>query len=205
MPGKLFFELDEDKRRRISDAALREFAAYGYGNSSTNRIVRTCGISKGSLFLYFANKEDLYFYILDTVTAELAAESESWTGSISEELFARISDYSAAEISWYIRNPEKGRLLVRAFSDSSDAIGARTAERYGPAGEDIYRRLMDGADCGSLRHDKDKAADIVKWVLAGFNAGFMKDACLGEMSFEKLKDDYLRKLSVYIGILRDCL
>ena len=56
MPTKIFTELDEKKQERIIDAALKEFAEYGYENASTNRIVKTCGVSKGSLFKYFENK-----------------------------------------------------------------------------------------------------------------------------------------------------
>ena len=56
MPMKLFTELDSEKQERILDAALKEFAEYGYENGSTNRIVKNCGISKGSLFTYFENK-----------------------------------------------------------------------------------------------------------------------------------------------------
>ena len=66
MPNKLFFELDKQKQDRIISAAITEFATHGYENSSTNRIVKECAISKGSLFKYFENKEDLYFFLIDT-------------------------------------------------------------------------------------------------------------------------------------------
>lgn len=60
-----------EKRNKITVVSIDEFAKYGYKNSSTNRIVQNAGISKGSLFKYFKNKDELYFYILDSVTQEL--------------------------------------------------------------------------------------------------------------------------------------
>lgn len=57
-------------------AGVSEFAEYGYENSSTNRIVKKAGISKGSLFKYFPTKEDFYFYVLDEITAELNSSLE---------------------------------------------------------------------------------------------------------------------------------
>lgn len=63
MPKKLFHELQEDKKQKIISVSISEFAKYGYTDSSTNRIVKDSGISKGSLFKYFESKEDLYFYV----------------------------------------------------------------------------------------------------------------------------------------------
>lgn len=87
MPTKLFFELSQDKRKTIIDVAIAEFAIYGYANASTNSIVKKSGISKGSLFKYFENKEELYFFILDTVTTELNESIEQGADTLSSELF----------------------------------------------------------------------------------------------------------------------
>ena len=76
MPTRLFSELSTDKKAQIVDAGISEFSEYGYENSSTNRIVKKSGISKGSLFKYFSTKEDLYFFLLDTVTTELTESLE---------------------------------------------------------------------------------------------------------------------------------
>lgn len=56
----LFLRIPEEKRKRIYDAAINEFAIYGYVNANTNKIARNAGISVGSLFQYFDNKEDLF-------------------------------------------------------------------------------------------------------------------------------------------------
>lgn len=106
MPTKLFFELNHDKRKKIIDTTISEFSNYGYENSSTNRIVKESGISKGSLFKYFPNKEDLYFYVLDNVTSELVESIEKNVHILSPELFQRVIEYSALEFTWYIQNPE---------------------------------------------------------------------------------------------------
>lgn len=59
-----FFSLEPDKRERIINAALNEFARNGYGKASTNEIIKEAGISKGSLFNYFNNKKELYLFLL---------------------------------------------------------------------------------------------------------------------------------------------
>ena len=60
-----FEKLDEEKRQNILRAALNIFAVKGYKDASTNKIVKEAGISKGTLFYYFKNKEGLYHYLID--------------------------------------------------------------------------------------------------------------------------------------------
>ena len=45
-----FENLPEDKKKRIIEASIEEFAKKGYEKASTNNIVKTAGISKGILF-----------------------------------------------------------------------------------------------------------------------------------------------------------
>ncbi|QUI24015.1 TetR/AcrR family transcriptional regulator [Vallitalea pronyensis] len=58
-----FFKLDSEKQERILNAALNEFASFGYDKASTNNIVKNAGISKGLLFHYFNSKKELYYFL----------------------------------------------------------------------------------------------------------------------------------------------
>ncbi len=57
---ELFGRIQQEKRDRIYEAAINEFAVFGYMNANTNKIARNAGISVGSLFQYFDSKEDLF-------------------------------------------------------------------------------------------------------------------------------------------------
>lgn len=57
---ELFNRIPEKKRNRILDAAMEVFATNGYESANTNIIASRAGISVGSLFQYFENKEDLF-------------------------------------------------------------------------------------------------------------------------------------------------
>lgn len=48
-----------EKYMTIIDAALEAFAEYGYHNCQVAKIARQAGIADGTIYLYFANKEDL--------------------------------------------------------------------------------------------------------------------------------------------------
>lgn len=64
MPKQTFLNLPEEKRNTIISAAIDEFAEYGLENASTNRIVANSGISKGSFYQYFEDKQDVFTYLL---------------------------------------------------------------------------------------------------------------------------------------------
>ena len=67
MPKQTFFNLPEEKRETIFNAAVEEFAQYGLENASTNRIVANSGISKGSFYQYFEDKQDVFMYLLSVI------------------------------------------------------------------------------------------------------------------------------------------
>ena len=70
MPKQTFLNLPEEKRNNIVNAAVDEFAQYGLENASTNRIVANSGISKGSFYQYFEDKQDVFMYLLTVLERE---------------------------------------------------------------------------------------------------------------------------------------
>jgi AcrR family transcriptional regulator len=50
----------ENVKTRIIENALEQFAQYGYKKTSLDDIVQNVGISKGTIYNYFKNKEDLF-------------------------------------------------------------------------------------------------------------------------------------------------
>ena len=59
-----FESLDESLKTRILDISKQEFATHGYESASYNKIIQKIGISKGSMYYYFENKEDLFITCL---------------------------------------------------------------------------------------------------------------------------------------------
>jgi AcrR family transcriptional regulator len=70
MPKQTFHNLPEEKRGKIINAAIEEFAEYGLENASTNRIVANSGIAKGSFYQYFEDKQDVFRHLLTVLERE---------------------------------------------------------------------------------------------------------------------------------------
>jgi AcrR family transcriptional regulator len=56
---------DPVKRKQILDGARRVFIDMGFDAASMNDITREAGVSKGTIYVYFANKEELFEAIVE--------------------------------------------------------------------------------------------------------------------------------------------
>ena len=54
-----FNKISEEKRSRIFESAMIEFAEHGYDGANINIIAKNAEVSVGSMYKYFDNKEDL--------------------------------------------------------------------------------------------------------------------------------------------------
>ena len=78
MPTTTFFNLPPPKREKLLRAAVAEFARRPYGEVSITRIIQAAEIPRGSFYQYFADKTDLFRYVLQTYgcqVLELASTS----------------------------------------------------------------------------------------------------------------------------------
>ncbi len=56
---------DPLKREQILDGAKRTFMGKGFDAASMNDVVRESGVSKGTIYVYFQNKEDLFAALIE--------------------------------------------------------------------------------------------------------------------------------------------
>ena len=71
MPSNTFLYLPEDKQTRLMDAASREFSAKPYNEVSINKIIQDAGIPRGSFYMYFQDKEELFRYLVHGYVEQL--------------------------------------------------------------------------------------------------------------------------------------
>jgi AcrR family transcriptional regulator len=67
-PKQTFLNLAEEKRLRIENALVEEFAQAGYRRASLNNVVKRLRIAKGSLYQYFDNKEAIFPFVFERFT-----------------------------------------------------------------------------------------------------------------------------------------
>lgn len=75
-----------DKAQDILDAAREEFLARGYAAARLDDIAARAGVAKGTLYLYFRGKEDIFQSLVRTTIvpnlAQLEIAAETWEGPV---------------------------------------------------------------------------------------------------------------------------
>ena len=88
------------RRRQILDGARRAFAEHGYEGATVARLEQATGLSRGAIFHYFADKQDLFVELawdtnrrlgdvlvergLDEALRAMKRESPDWLGVLIE-------------------------------------------------------------------------------------------------------------------------
>ena len=107
MPSERFLRLNEEKRKRILEAAYKEFAQHPMEDVSINRIIKDADISRGSFYTYFEDKHDVLMYIMRSHKQQ---ETEDIKAMLKRHDFDPVSMLD--ELVYYyvreIREQEKG-------------------------------------------------------------------------------------------------
>jgi len=136
----------EATRSRLLDAALPVLAETGYQSTRVDDVVRRAGLSHGTFYVYFANKEDL-FRALAERCADEAAEVAASLGPVppGAEGRAALRTWLAAYLAFY----RSHGVVVRAWAENQvddralARLGARSFERI--AGS-LRAAIAEGSD-----------------------------------------------------------
>jgi AcrR family transcriptional regulator len=119
MPKQTFFNLPEEKRQALVDLAIEEFAANDYDAASISRIVARAGIAKGSLYQYFADKADLYQYLLGLAGEKKAEFMAANPPAPEMDLFTYMRWLFRQGVGFELAHPRLAQLGYRAVYGKS--------------------------------------------------------------------------------------
>ncbi|HPY12664.1 MAG TPA: TetR/AcrR family transcriptional regulator [Sphaerochaeta sp.] len=87
MPKKIDHEARKEK---ILHTALRVFGREGYRDSNLSLIASECGISRPTIYQYFKDKEEIYYYAVKLVTGRMFNKYATYAWSSDEDYITRI-------------------------------------------------------------------------------------------------------------------
>ncbi|WP_370675569.1 TetR/AcrR family transcriptional regulator [Pleomorphomonas sp. PLEO] len=126
-PGRPKTLSDDERRKRILDAAGDLFIEEGYEATDMKRIAERCGMSKKTLYLVFQNKEDLFATLVCDPQANFYAPVVDQTGE-SEE--AKLVEILVRLAAWVLAPRQIGltRLII-AEAFKTPELAARFREQ----------------------------------------------------------------------------
>ncbi|MDV3428916.1 MAG: TetR/AcrR family transcriptional regulator [Bacillota bacterium] len=199
-----FEKLTEEKRKRIIDACIKEFSLSGYMNASTNNIVKEAGISKGALFVYFRNKQELYLYVLDYAIEYYIDYMQKRMKVNDPDFFQRILDWAELKIDISTEEPEVYNFFASAFFNVPEILKDDIEIRYKKLYETGYKLSVEGIDWTKFRDDidKQKALELIMLSLNGILEKKIKSyKALDDNGYGKRYQSY-KELEEYVDLLR---
>jgi TetR/AcrR family fatty acid metabolism transcriptional regulator len=166
-----------DRRTVILDAALRTFVKRGYPETKVAEIASEAGVAEGTLYNYFASKEELLLALFD----------EKWGWIIDEirKKISRINDPNSklkAIFSLVVRMFKKDRQLAELFmvdiKQSSVFLNNYTINRIVEFLDLIEGVLEEGKKKGIYRRDLDTR--VARMVIFGAAQGILLSWVLSE-------------------------
>lgn len=157
---KINEEKKQQKRAEIIDAAMKCFAEKGFNKTTMDDIVKTAGISKGGIYLYFKSKDEVFQAIADNVLIKRKSilsefsEKLSCSEKLKKYLWTIVQHYNKAE------SKKKIRVSFEFWVENRDkkTIGKISKKKYlnkrfTSSSEDIYSIFREGIATGEFRED----------------------------------------------------
>lgn len=114
-------------RQRILDAAMEEFAERGYEGASLNTAWAKYGISKGSIYHHFRDKDELYLLCVKTCFDELTAALRQASQTLHGTAQQRLNGYFDARLRFFAEHPACLGLFAGVSFAPPDALRDRIA------------------------------------------------------------------------------
>ena len=159
----------EQRREYIIDAAEKLFFSRGYDNVSMNEIADAVGMNKATLYLYFENKDALYFAI---VLRGVRIMNALFQEKIDKETtgIGKIGASGAAFLEFNGKYPHYYRMFRMAGSERFDACCNADADEVARLSSEIFtmmgKAVAAGMADGTIRNGLDPTTVAIYLAVA---------------------------------------
>lgn len=196
MIKKTFYNLPYEKRKRITDAVIKEFMERPNEKVSINRIIKTAEISRGSFYQYFDDKVDLIEIITKTMFDESSNKAKEILKLSCGDLFVMyikmfdyFDDYSSQKQTMKIM-----RNIVDSFKANDDLVSEYLKNRFNIAlsNNEIY--LM--VDRQNLKFQDNESVKCLMEILTQVLKNAIFDVFVAGSDREEVRERLIKKIDI---------
>lgn len=196
MIKKTFYNLPYEKRKRITDAVIKEFMERPNEKVSINRIIKTAEISRGSFYQYFDDKVDLIEIITKTMFEESSNKAKEILKLSCGDLFVMyikmfdyFGDYSSQKQTMKIM-----RNIVDSFKANDDLVSEYLKNRFNIAlsNNEIY--LM--VDRQNLKFQDSESVKCLIEILTQVLKNAIFDVFVAGSDREEVRERLIKKIDI---------
>lgn len=186
--SETFERIPAERRQKIIDTAVREFARKGFNNANINVIAAEAGVSVGSIYKYFRTKEDLFLTCvndgletLETVLGEVMESHDKLLVKV-EKIIRLIQSHSRSRKDLIIFYNE-------ITSESNSQVTWKLASKMEALSARVYTALIRQA-----QEDGAARKEISPELFA-----FFLDNLFMMLQFSYACEYYRRRFKIYAG------
>ena len=184
-----FDRASDERKEKILEIGIEEFASNGYENANINVIAKKAGISIGLMYKYFATKEDLFVTCLQRGMQILDDALEEIMNSDDKLLIK-----AERVIRTTCRHSKANANYIRLYNEITSEKNAERAKLLAEEIETSTSRKYITAIAQALAKD-DVRPDLDPRLFA-----FFLDNLLVELQFAYTCDYYRRRFEIYTGV-----
>ncbi len=157
--------LKKNRREEILKSAISAFSHKGYHNTSISDIIEKAGIARGTFYLYFENKRQIFDSVLDNLIIELdhcikKIELGQGLPNPLDQLKANLKRV----LILFIENPELTRILLRHATGLDADLDRKITEFYKNWAYKIEDAIKLGIKMGIVR---ECSSALVSYCILG--------------------------------------
>lgn len=196
MIKKTFYNLPYEKRKRITDAVIKEFMERPNEKVSINRIIKTAEISRGSFYRYFDDKVDLIEIITKTMFEESSNKAKEILKLSCGDLFVMyikmfdyFGDYSSQKQTMKIM-----RNIVDSFKANDDLVSEYLKNRFNMAltNNEIYTMV----DRQNLKFQDNESVKCLIEILTQVLKNAIFDVFVAGSDREEVRERLIKKIDI---------
>lgn len=173
MPTPTFFNLSEDKRKLIIEAAVDEFFEKGYEKMSIAKMINKAGIPRGSFYQYFEDKQDLYtFIIINIVGSKKHTYFENH--NLDEMKFLDIiKELFVSGINFYKAEPKLASIATEFLTIKDPELKMNILGESQKISHEFFKNLIENRKrCGEISKDID--TEMLIYFIHTINSSFVE-------------------------------
>lgn len=197
MIKKTFYNLPYEKRKRITDAVIKEFMERPNEKVSINRIIKTAEISRGSFYQYFDDKVDLIEIITKTMFDESSNKAKEILKLSCGDLFVMyikmfdyFDDYSSQKQTMKIM-----RNIVDSFKANDDLVSEYLKNRFfnmALTNNEIYTMV----DRQNLKFQDNESVKCLIEILTQVLKNAIFDVFVAGCDREEVRERLIKKIDI---------
>ena len=197
MPKDTFFNLDESKRTKIIKAAKAEFLNNPLRKARVSNIVNVASIPRGSFYQYFEDLDDLYYFIVEEVFAEIFDAGFLYS-EMTDDLFefAKISfdfDYRG------FKKESRHKYMTNVFQ--SIAGNVEYLELFNLKRIKYIEDILDRLDLSNIKYMKREEHIKMYQMIQDLKISVIKKTMINSLT----KEEAFAEFEWYLDILKNGL